>query len=216
MTDASCLQATEFIDADHPAIRSFARDVTTKAANDRERAALLFGAVRDGIRYDPYAYSTDRREYVASTVLQQRAAFCIPKAVLLTAAARAVGIPARLGFSDVRNHLQSERLSELMGTDLFVFHGYSDLYLEGAWRKATPAFNADLCTRFGVPPLEFDGSEDALFHAYTTDGTRHMEYVRDRGTYPDLPFEEITATLRQTYAGALEQVAVARDDPAFR
>jgi transglutaminase-like putative cysteine protease len=124
------------------------------SATDRERISRLFVAVRDEIRYDPYQLSHEPKDY------------CIPKAVLLTAGAGSLGIPARLGFSDVKNHLQSAKLAERMGTDVFVFHGYSELYVDHAWRKATPAFNAELCARFGVPPLTFDGSADALLHPY--------------------------------------------------
>ena len=88
------------------------------------------------------------------------------------------------------------------------------LHVEGSWRKATPAFNAALCARFGVPPLEFDGSGDALLHPFTGDCSRHMEYVRDRGAYADLPLCEILETLRAAYPGLLERAA-AVDDPAF-
>jgi hypothetical protein len=57
--------------------------------------------------------------------------------------------------------------------------------------KATPAFNLSLCTRFRVKPLEFDGMSDSLFHPFDEDNRRHMEYVRDRGSYADVPAEEI-------------------------
>lgn len=209
------LASTAFIDAEHPAVRSFATRAVRPASDDRDRIRRLFAAVRDEIRYDPYSASTNPADYVASQVLERPAAYCIPKAVLLTAAARSLGIPARLGFSDVRNHLQSGRLAERMGgSDLFVFHGYSELYLDGAWRKATPAFNASLCARFGVTPLEFDGVEDALLHPFTGDGSRHMEYVLDRGTYADLPLKEILDALDAAYPGFLhgnDEV----DDPRF-
>ena len=139
----------------------------------------------------------------ASAVLERRSAYCVPKAVLLTAAARAAGIPARLGFADVRNHLQSERLEAVMQTDLFVFHGYSALWIDGRWVKASPAFNAELCARFGVAPLDFDGRIDALLHAFTGDGRRHMEYVRDRGLRQDLPLDEILTAFAQHYPGVV-------------
>jgi transglutaminase-like putative cysteine protease len=132
--------------------------------------------------------------------------------VLLTAAARAAGIPARLGFADVRNHLQSERLAAVMKTDLFVYHGFSVLWIDGRWLKASPAFNAALCARFGVAPLEFDGRSDALLHAYTGDGRRHMEYVQDRGTRQDLPLDEILAAYAEHYPGMT--TALARDHAA--
>ena len=208
------LAATDFIDADHAAVRAFAHDTVRPAGDQRERVRLLFAAVRDRVRYDPYTASADPADYVASAVLEQGTAYCIPKAVLLTAAARALEIPARLGFADVRNHLQSERLRERMGSDLFVFHGYSELYLDGAWRKATPAFNATLCARFGVQPLEFDGSDDALLHPFTGDGSRHMEYVRDRGSYSDLPLQEILDALEAHYPALLHRNGDT-EDPAF-
>jgi len=200
--DPSFLAPGRFVDSDHPEIVAFARDVCAGASTDRERAARLFRAVRERLRYDPYAFSVDPAELVASTLLHRDRAFCIPKAVLLCAAARAAGIPARLGFSDVKNHLSSERLRQAMGgSDLFVFHGYVELWIDGKPVKATPAFNAELCAKFGVPPLELDGEHDALLQAFDGQGRRHMEYVRDRGLYLDLPFDEIMRAFRETYGG---------------
>jgi len=135
--------------------------------------------------------------------------------VLLTAAARAAGIPARLGFADVRNHLQTTTLRARMGgTDVFVYHGYSELQLNNRWVKATPAFNAELCARFGTAPLHFDGTHDALLHEFTGDGRRHMEYLVERGVFADLPFERIFADLTDLYP--VDLVAPATEDPAFQ
>jgi transglutaminase-like putative cysteine protease len=192
-----------FVDSDHPDVVAFAREVCAGASSDRERATLLFRAVRERLRYDPYSLSLDPAEYVASTLLRRERAYCIPKAVLLCAAARAAGIPARLGFSDVRNHLTSDKLRATMGgSDLFVFHGWVELWLEGRPVKASPAFNAELCARFGVPPLELDGVHDALLQAFDGQGRRHMEYVRERGLYLDLPLDEILRAFAEVYAGA--------------
>jgi transglutaminase-like putative cysteine protease len=196
---APYLVPTWFIDCDNPTVRRRADEVVAGAASDEERSARLFYAVRDGIRYDPYSITSDPDDYRASTVLAQRAAYCIPKAVALTALARAAGIPARLGFADVRNHLASEKLLARLGTDLFVFHGFTEFWLAGRWVKATPAFNIELCERFGVRPLEFDGRSDALFHECSADGRRHMEYVAERGSFADLPFEEIMRTFAACY-----------------
>ncbi len=111
--------------------------------------------------------------------------FCITKAVLLAAGARVWGIPSRLGFADVRNHLTSERLRWAMGTDLFIWHGFVELFLEGRWVKATPAFDRFLCEKVGVAPLAFDGTRDSVFQAADVEGNRFMEYVKDRGHYSD-------------------------------
>jgi transglutaminase-like putative cysteine protease len=208
------LAATEYIDARHPGVRAFAQRAIGGAATDRERISRLFTAVRDEIRYDPYQVSYEPPDYVASNVISRGVAYCIPKAVVLTATARSLGIPARLGFSDVTNHLQSPKLAERMGTDTFLFHGYSELYVHGAWRKATPACNAELCERFGVAPLTFDGSADALLHPFAADGSAYMEYIRDRGVYADLPLESILEVFAAAYPGFGIGPA-ADDDPAF-
>ncbi|NLS11236.1 transglutaminase domain-containing protein [Nesterenkonia sp. MY13] len=198
------LAATDFLDIEHEAVRAFTATAIDGAGTDREKAARLFAAVRDQVWYDPYSVSEDPAHYRASFVLEMGRAYCVPKAVLLTAVCRAAGIPARLGFADVRNHLQTDSLRTLMsGSDLFVYHGYSSLYIDGRWVKATPAFNSELCARFGVPPVEFDGEHDALMHAFTADGTQHMEYVRDRGVFDDLPLAEILAELRSSYGSVM-------------
>ena len=191
-----------FVDSDHPDVIAFAREVCAGATGDRERASRLFAAVRERLRYDPYTISADPDDYVASVLLGRERAYCIPKAVLLCAAARAAGIPARLGFADVKNHLASEKLLETLGSDLFAFHGYVELWIDGRPRKATPAFNASLCARFGVPALELDGEHDALLQAFDGEGRRYMEYVRDRGLYLDLPLDEILRTFAELYRSA--------------
>src|SRR3954447_24484829 len=189
-TDAD-LAATVAFDHDAAAVGAWARAVVGDAVEPAERARRLFADVRDRIRYDPYGLDLDPEAFTASRVLASERNWCVPKAILLTAGARAAGIPARLGFADVRNHLQSERLRERMGSDLFVYHGYAALHVGGAWRKVSPAFNRELCERFGVAPLDFDGTSDALLHAYDGDGRRHMEYVTDRGTWSAVPFDDM-------------------------
>jgi transglutaminase-like putative cysteine protease len=192
------LAHTAGMDFQHPAVAAFTR----RAAGDgtpRERAVRLYYAVRDGIRYDPYTFRLSPEWLAASRTLEAGSGWCVPKAILLAACCRAEGIPARLGFADVRNHLATERLLQLMGTDLFLWHGYVSLFLESRWVKATPAFNVELCQRFDVPPLEFDGTADSLLHAYNSRSQRHMEYVRDRGLFDDVPYEEMGADMRAAY-----------------
>jgi len=199
-----------FVEADHPAVVAFAEESTAGASSERDKAIALYYAVRDGIRYDPYSMSDDPDTYRSSTVIKTGTAYCIPKAVLLCGAARASGIPARLGFADVRNHLSTPKLLERMGgSDLFIWHGYTELLLGDRWVKVTPAFNIELCERFGVLPLDFDGEHDALFHPFTADGRAHMEYVRYRGTFEELPFDDIMADFRQAFPRILKESAPA-------
>ena len=203
MTDRptpSTLQATALIDSDAPSVRAFVAQ-HAQGADDRSRAVALYLAVRDGFRYDPYRIDLSPLGMTASTVLTNGYSWCVPKAALLTAACRAAGIPARMGFADVRNHLSTERMRETMKTDLFLWHGYSDIWLEGRWVKATPAFNIGLCERFGLLPLEFDGRNDSIYHAFDTSGQRHMEYVHQRGAFDDVPLTQIVADYAVVYSG---------------
>jgi transglutaminase-like putative cysteine protease len=193
------LAPTRVIDFDEPSVADFARQ-HAGAGTHRERAVRLYYAVRDGIRYDPYAFLVGIDDFKASQTLRSRSTWCVPKAVLLAAACRQQGIPARLGFADVRNHLATERLLALMDTDLFVWHGYVSILLEGKWVKATPAFNIEMCRRFEVLPLEFDGTADSLMHPYNARSQRHMEYVQDRGIFDDLPHAELVADMRRGYS----------------
>ena len=192
------LRPTEFIDCDDPAVARFAEEAAP-SGGPRERAVALYYAVRDGFRYDPYRVDLRPEGMRASTVLTNGYGFCIPKAVLLAAAARRLGIPSRLGFGDVKNHVSTERLRRLMTTDLFVYHGYTELYLDKQWVKATPAFNRTMCERFNVAPLEFDGIHDALLQQFDRSGNRYMEYVNDRGTRADLPLDEIRTAFEHYY-----------------
>jgi len=163
------------------------------------KAVRLYYAVRDGIRYDPYYPFFLPAHYRASQVLNNRRGFCIPKVSLLCAAGRACGIPSRAGFANVRNHLATRQLLEFMGSDVFVFHGFTEFYLEGRWVKATPAFNRELCERHGVAPLEFNGREDSIFQPYSEEKRRFMEYLEFIGSYADIPVNEIVAAFRKTY-----------------
>jgi transglutaminase-like putative cysteine protease len=192
------------VDSDHPAVIAFARREAAGLADPREIAIRLYYAVRDGIRYDPYRIDLTPAGLTASRCLENGYGFCVTKAALLAAVLRVHGIPARLGFADVRNHLTSARLRATMGTDLFAFHGYTDVRLDGRWVKATPAFNLTLCQKAGTRPLEFDGRLDSVLQPFDLSGRRHMEYVRDRGTHADLPREEMVRVWDQLYPQTVE------------
>ena len=195
---AEYLRPGRFADSDHSAVVAFARE-HAKGADDRARAVALYYAVRDAIRYNPFQNFLLDAAYRGSACLEAGEGWCVPKAALLAAAARVVGIPARVGYADVKNHLTSPALTERMGTDLFIYHGYADLWLGGKWVKATPAFNLSMCTRFRVKPLEFDGREDSIFHPFAADDRPHMEYVNLRGTWADVPADEIRRAFEALY-----------------
>lgn len=184
------LAPNAFVDSDHPRVVEYA-ERHRSAEGPVASAVALYYAVRDGYRYNPYEVGLSAEDYRASEILgrtYQRGGHCIDKALLLAASSRALGIPSRLHFANVRNHIGTAKLEATLGTDLLVFHGYVELHLEGRWVAATPAFNKELCAHLKVPPLEWDGREDSIFQAYAPGGTRFMEYVHDYGSFADVPF----------------------------
>lgn len=192
------------VDSGHPDVVAFARREAAGLVDPREIAVRLYYAVRDSIRYDPYRIDLAPDGMTASRCLADGYGFCVTKAALLAAVLRVHGIPARLGYADVRNHLTSPRLRATMGTDVFSFHGYTDVRLDGRWVKATPAFNLTLCQKAGTQPLEFDGRADSIFHPFDLGGRRHMEYLLDRGTYADVPRDEIVVVWDALYPPSVE------------
>lgn len=163
-------------------------------------------AIRDGIRYDPYSIELSPNGLCASHTLAAGRGWCVSKAVLLTACCRASGIPAALGFADVQNYLSTERLRRTMGTNVFYWHGYTSILINGRWVKATPAFNQELCGKFRILPLEFDGVEDSIFHPFDADGQKHMEYLAYRGEFADLPLEAMRADFATHYPDFMQSI----------
>ncbi|MCB9746435.1 MAG: transglutaminase family protein [Alphaproteobacteria bacterium] len=193
--------ANYFVDSDHPDVRAFAQ-AHAGGLPPREAAVALYDVIRDLLRYSPWGVYSEPVAWKASSVLtRDRAlgAHCIDKANLLVASARALGIPGRLHFADVRNHIGTARLEALLGTNRLVYHGYAELYLEGRWVAATPAFNAALCEHLGVSPLTFDGVHDSVFQEYDREAGRFMEYVADHGVHHSLPWRDMFVAWRKHY-----------------
>ncbi len=194
---AEYLQATDIINFQHPRVEQFIRDRCGRSSSPREQAVKLYYAVRDEIRYDPYGIVMSVDGLRASTTLRIGRGWCVPKAALLAACCRGLGIPAKLGYADVRNHLSTARLRAHMKTDVFLWHGYTSIYLDGRWVKATPAFNIELCQRFQLKPLEFDGTFDSIYHPFDLLGNKHMEYLQERGEFSDIPVDRIRRDFAQ-------------------
>ena len=197
--DQTYLEPTDIIDSDSKPIVEHARRVVDEADKGVERAVKLYYAVRDGIRYDPYYPFYRSEHYRASNVLRNGRGYCVSKTSLLCALGRACGIPSRVGFATVRNHLATRQLLDLLGSDLFVYHGFVEFFLEGKWVKATPAFNAEICNRHNVEPLEFNGYEDSIFQTYNFEKKKFMEYVAFHGSYADIPVERIVVAWKEAY-----------------
>lgn len=193
------LSPTWFVESDAPAIVGLAEEIVGPSRDDVDRACRLFYAVRDGIRYDAYNIVVTRESLRATHVLSAGSSWCVPKSVLLAALCRAVGIPCRLCYANVCNHMATRKLLEFLGTNVFYYHGYNELFLGGRWVKATVSFNRTLCERARLAPLDFDGEHDSIYHPFDLAGQRYMEYLHDHGAYADVPYDDLVRTFAEVY-----------------
>ncbi|MEU8080286.1 transglutaminase-like domain-containing protein [Catellatospora citrea] len=200
--DTALLQTTEFLDYDSDVVRDFVARALPGGGTDLtpiEKAVALYYAVRDGIHYEVYGADLSRRGLQASATITRGTGFCVHKSIVYAAAVRSVGVPSRIYYGDVRNHLASPRLEELMGGNIFTFHSLTTVYLDGRWVRATPVFNKLLCHLYKIKPLEFDGRTDSMYHPYDEDGRRHMEFLHEHGEFDDVPYDMVVGGIRAAH-----------------
>lgn len=193
------LKPTKFIDFNELEVQEFVNSCISNDCDTNENMIRLYYKVRDSIIYNANDILFETPFFKASTTIKRGFGFCIPKAILLAAVARAIGVPSRLSFVDVTNHIASEKILKRMKTNVFVFHSYTDLYLNGKWVKATPTFNKKMCEKFDVEPLDFDGKNDSLFQQFDKKGNKYMEYLYNHGTFDDLPYEKMLNSFKKAY-----------------
>lgn len=85
-------------------------------------------------------------------------------------------------------------------SDIFYYHGYSEIYIDKKWIKATPVFDKVTASRAGFLPLvEFDGINNGILSKYDPEGNLFVEYVKDRGVFVELPYNEMDLIIRKKY-----------------
>ncbi|MHA1331896.1 MAG: transglutaminase domain-containing protein [Candidatus Hodarchaeales archaeon] len=193
---------TYFLDSSSQSIKELAARLSKGLEERTDIVKSYFEYVRDNIKYSVKDFQLQNKdEFKASVTLEKKKGFCIPKAILLAALLRAHPdgpIPSRLHFVDIINHRSPKYLQEIMGTNVFVFHGFTEVYL-GKWIKLTPSFDSDLCTRHNLPVCEFNGDNDAIFASKDNNGNPFVEYVHDYGTFEDLPYKKMVERISSYY-----------------
>ena len=193
------LQPTYYFDFEHELIQDLVREFQSEELSEKEKAVGLYVKVRDGWSYDPYTIHLSPEKMRASFIATRSRGHCIEKSVVLIAGLRALDIPARLHLGKVRNHIAVEKLIEKIGSDELTPHGMVNVFLNGEWLKLSPAFNKELCEKFNVEPLEFDGENNSFLQQYNSSGSRFMEYLEDYGHFEDLPVDFIKQNLKEHY-----------------
>ena len=198
------LEPATYVDSNHPGIVELANELTSPYQSPTEKAVTLYYFVRDEYFYDPYKIDLSEDALKASSMLERNYGYCGEKACLLAALGRAAGIPSRLGFARVTNHIGTERLEQILQSNELVFHGFTEFYLNEKWVKCTPAFNKALCTKLGVDVMEFDGKHDSIFQEFDKSGGKFMEYTHDYGSFHDIPRELMLDELKRFYPHVFE------------
>lgn len=191
------LKPTYYLNFEHKKIQNLIHEFKGLSAIDKITGLYL--KVRDGWRYNAYQISFQADDYRASEIASHEQGHCVDKAILYTAGLRALNIPARLHLAKVANHIAVDRLIEVLGKNELTPHGMVDVFHNGKWTKATPAFNKELCDLFQVEPLDFNGSEDAIFQQFNKEGALFMEYLEDYGSFEDVPVEFMVKKIEENY-----------------
>ncbi len=187
------------VTCDDPQLWDLAKSIARGSQNDIEAGVRLFNWVRDSIRYSAYVPFWDLRHYYASAVLARGSAYCVQKAALLAALCRSLGLPARLCFADIENHLLGQNLLEYLGTRVMTFHCFPEIYLGGRWVKATPTFEQALCRDLGWKVVEFNGRDHAMLPSEDQQGRPHVTYLRYHRVSPGIPLERIMKSWEELY-----------------
>jgi transglutaminase-like putative cysteine protease len=203
--DKQYLDPGTYTNSDHPTVISYTQKVTQGIDDLKEQVIALYYAVRDDFKYYPYHLIIKPSHLKASHLLTKDYGYCVEKSNLFAACLRVIGVPSRLCFANVRNHLATEKVENYLQTDLMVFHGFVELFLDGKWVKATPVFNKELCERLGVAPLDFDGEQDSIFQESDKSGKPFMSYEHDYGSFSDVPFELFLSELKRNYPHIFEK-----------
>lgn len=196
------LKETEFLDYSHPLFDEFLKDLPPTSSQEETALALYFH-VRDAFLYDPYHLDISASGLKASNVFLKKRAWCVEKANVLAACARKLGIPSKLGYAIVKNHIGVEKLTQYLKCEEIVFHGYVSLFIDGKWIKCTPAFDKRICKISGVSPLDWNGKEDSLFQEYEAE-KRFMEYLHFYGEFEDVPIQLMNAEMKKYYPHLFE------------
>jgi len=193
------LQAGFYTNSDHPKVIEYTQSVIRGISDKQQQLIALFYAVRDGFRYNPYHLILKPYALKASFLLTKDYGYCVEKSNLFAACARVLGVPSRLGYGNVCNHLGTKDIEQKLKTNILVFHGFTEVFINDQWVKATPVFNKELCQKLGVEPLDFDAKTDCIFQESDKDGNPFMEYIHDYGTFADVPFEKFKTELLKFY-----------------
>ncbi len=194
----SYLKPTYYFDFDNNLIQNLISEIK-KDDSKNNQAIRIYTKIRDEWLYDPYHISFSKQKYRASHIAQKTTGNCVEKSILLIACLRALNIPARLHLGKVKNHIAVERLEEKFGTNELTPHGMVNVFLNNEWLKMSPAFNATLCEKFNVDPLEFDGYTNSYLQQYNTQGDLFMEYLEDYGHFNDVPLKFMIENLKTHY-----------------
>jgi transglutaminase-like putative cysteine protease len=203
------LDETFFLDFNSLAINDFLKDIDP--LEDKKNIAIsLYEKVRESFLYDPYHLDLRHTALKASSVLLKKRAWCVEKAIVLATCARKFGIPSRLGYAIVINHIGVEKLKQYLRREEIVFHGYVELFLNDNWIKCTPSFDSRICRLSNVSVLNWDGENDSLFQPYQG-VERFMEYKYDYGTFSDVPIDLMNTEMKKYYPHLFEKEYDSKD-----
>ncbi|WP_299709364.1 transglutaminase family protein [uncultured Tenacibaculum sp.] len=198
------LQSSFYLDYENPIIQDIVANFRY-LNSEQEKIEQLYLFVRDNWRYNAYNIGLTANHFKASTIAKKKDGHCVDKSILYITCLRALNIPARLRLAKVSNHIAIEELIEKLGSNEIAPHGLTEVFYNGNWVKCSPAFNKELCDKFQVDVLDFNGSEDSVFQEFNNKDQKFMTYLEDYGSFEDVPLDFIKKTFQDNYPKLYEE-----------
>ena len=198
------LKETPFLDYSSSEIQNYISEFIALPSK-KEKAIALYYKVRDGFLYDPYHLNLTQEGLTSSTILTKKRAWCVEKSIVMASCARALGIPTKLGYAIVKNHIGVEKLTHYLKKPEIVFHGYLELFINDKWVKCKPTFDQRVCRISKVTPLDWNAEEDSMFQEFEKD-KRFMEYTHFYGSFEDVPLQLMNEEMKIHYPHLFEEV----------
>lgn len=200
----SYLQSSFYLDYENSIIQDIVANFR-HLNTEQEKIEQLYLFVRDNWRYNAYNIGLTANHFKASTIAKKKDGHCVDKSILYIACLRALNIPARLRLAKVSNHIAIEKLIEKLGSNEIAPHGLTEVFYNGNWVKCSPAFNKELCDKFQVDVLDFNGTEDSVFQEFNNKDQKFMTYLEDYGSFEDVPLDFIKKTFQENYPKLYEK-----------